>query len=94
MAARLNKRTADQSRSAIKTTQLIKRLQDHILEGLDLKASQVDAAKYLINQALGTARQSVQHTGGDGGPITYAVERTIVDPASQDTDTESTRVTH
>jgi len=78
MAAKLNKRTATQTRDHIQTVLLVKRLQDHVVKGLELKATQIDAAKFLINQALGTARQSVQHTGDEGGPVKFIFEDQFV----------------
>ena len=93
MAAKLNKRTQDQTRAHIQASMLVKRIQDHVHGTLEMTSSQLDAAKYLVNQAIGSPRQSVQHTGDEGGPITYEVIREVVTP-SQIQDTEESVTTH
>lgn len=67
-------------REKIQTTQLINRLQDHILNDLDMSKSQVSAALGLLRKTLPDL--SVQQlTGKDDGPIQLTtVERRIVDP--------------
>lgn len=71
MAAKLNKRTAEQTRSHIQAVLLLKRLQEYALADLqkdnstDMSPQQVSAAKFLIEQAIGKApqEQSIDLTG-------------------------------
>jgi hypothetical protein len=46
-------------REKIKASQLINRLQDHVLKGVKMANSQVRAASYLISQAIGNPPQDV-----------------------------------
>ena len=66
MAARLNRRHQSSVREKIRTSQLINRLQDHMLGKLELSMSQVRAATYLIDQAIGTATHQIEHSGAIG----------------------------
>ena len=87
MAARLTKRVGDKHREAIKVSMLRNRLTEHALSDTELmKPSQVDAAKYLINQAIGSPTSSVQHSGAQGGPIEHVhkVTREIVSAGTSD----------
>lgn len=52
MATRLNKRQAESTVEKIRTTQLIKRLQDHTLGVIELTTSQIRAAEILLNKTL------------------------------------------
>lgn len=53
MAARINKiRHDDETRARIQTSQLINRLENHILNDLDLKPTQVTAALGLLKKTL------------------------------------------
>lgn len=52
MPARLNKRHDDQTRSAIQTTQIVKRLTDHILDEVEMTSTQVNAALGLLKKTL------------------------------------------
>jgi hypothetical protein len=52
VAARLNLRQQAQSRAAIQTTQLLKRLQDHVNGKVDLKMSQIRAAEVLLRKTI------------------------------------------
>lgn len=58
MAARLNKRLADQTRDAIQTSMLINRLVDHALGNVEMKSTQVRAAEILLNKTLPNLKQS------------------------------------
>jgi hypothetical protein len=68
MAARLNKRHQESAREKIKVSQLINRLENHVLNNVEMTNSQVRAASYLITQAIGNPPQEV--TGAGGGPLT------------------------
>ena len=52
MAARLRKLHQDDVRAKIQTTQLIKRLEDHVLKGTKMEKTQVSAAMGLIRKTL------------------------------------------
>lgn len=71
MAARLNPFNQESVKQKIQTTQLVKRLQDHILGEIELSATQIDAAKFLLNKRLSNAPTEVKQelTGKDGGPV-------------------------
>jgi hypothetical protein len=59
MAPRINKiRHDEETRAKIKTSQLINRLQDHILNDLDLKPTQVTAALGLLKKTIPDLSQS------------------------------------
>jgi hypothetical protein len=71
MAARKHVKHDDKTRAKIKTSQLINRLTDHILEtdrDRLMSASQVTAALGLIKKTLPDL-QSTELTGSDGGPV-------------------------
>jgi hypothetical protein len=59
VAARLNARHQAMVREKIKASQLINRLQDHVLRGSKMANSQVRAACYLVSQAIGNPPQDV-----------------------------------
>ena len=69
MAARLNNRLKTHHRESIKVSMLINRLTDHIVDKADMKPTQVDAAKYLISQAIGTPSSVTEISGPEGGPV-------------------------
>lgn len=59
MAARVNKiRHDDQTRAKIQTSQLINRLQDHVLGKVDLKPTQVTSALGLLKKTIPDLSQS------------------------------------
>lgn len=75
MAARLNNRHQQMVRDKIQVSQLINRLEKHIDGAVDLKPTQVDAAKFLINQAIGSPASSTTISGdADGDPIKTTTE--------------------
>lgn len=65
----------DRTREKIKAAQLINRLMNHI-EADDpiMDASQVNAAKVLLNKVLPDLK-AVEHTGEGGGPLSVAIVR-------------------
>jgi len=71
MAARLNRRHQDMVREKIKVSQLINSLLKHINGEHELKATQVDAAKYLISQAIGTPASSTTVSGDPEAPLKF-----------------------
>lgn len=52
MAVRLNPRTAEAVRQRIQITQLVNRLQNHVLKKVQMSPTQLDAAKFLINKRM------------------------------------------
>ena len=52
MAARLRRRHDDSTRLAIKTSQIINRLMDHVLNGVEMAHTQVRAAEILLKKVL------------------------------------------
>jgi len=88
MAARLNPRQDERTRSAIKTTQLAKRLEGFALAEADPQTGKpVSMSKEQVAAALGLLRKTlpdlsnVQLTGQDGGAI--QVQVTIADAGSE-----------
>lgn len=83
MAARANKiRHDEQTRKRIQIMVIVKRLMDHIESDEPLMdASQVSAAKALLNKCLPDLR-AVEVTGENGGPVqVQKVERVVIDAA-------------
>ncbi len=78
MAARIRKiRHDDETRAKIKTSQLINRLENHVLNDLDLKPTQVTAALGLLKKTLPDLTQSdVNHTVKNG-PADYSREELV-----------------
>lgn len=75
MAARLNKRQADNVKLAIKTGLLVKMLQDHALDGKNvLTRTRLDAAKILLAKTLPDLAKT-EWTGEDGGPLVVKWEK-------------------
>ena len=57
MAARIRKRHDEGTRAAIQVSQIVNRLQDHILKDKDMTPSQVNAAKILLAKELPDKKQ-------------------------------------
>jgi hypothetical protein len=70
MAARLNLRQQEQTRSAIQTSQLINRLQDFALakEGVDIDPNRLKAIEVLLRKSLPDL-SSVVLAGDDDNPV-------------------------
>lgn len=68
MAARtLRPRHSDEIRAKIQASQLVNRLTDHVLNGTDMSATQVNAAKILLAKAvpdLKALEHDLHTTGG------------------------------
>lgn len=86
----------EQTRAAIKTTQLVKRLQSYALgekenkpnkEGetslIELDAGRLKAIEILLRKSLPDLA-AVQVTGDPDQPLVHKVERTIIDPPKRD----------
>lgn len=87
MAKRLNNRHQSMVREKIKASQLINRLQDHVLGEVELSNSQVRAATYLVNQAIGAPPQKLEHEG------TVTLEQLVAGVTKLEAE-ESEHVTH
>ena len=79
MAARTNPLSQpklDEMRRRIKATLLLKALEDHVLSGTEMKASQIRAAETLLRKVVPDLA-SVQVTGADGGAVQHAIRVTF-----------------
>lgn len=56
------------ARQRIKSTLLIDKLQDHVLEGVEMNKTQVSAAIALLKKTVPDL-QAITHQGPDGGAI-------------------------
>lgn len=65
MGTRLTLRQATKCKAAIQTTQIIKRLQKHVLGEIELTSTQVTAANVLLKKTLPDL--AVTHVGPDEG---------------------------
>ena len=81
MAARLNLRQQDQTRSAIQTTQLVKRLQDYALgEIAEIESGRLKAIEILLRKTLPDL-SAVTLSGDEDNPVNVTViERRLVRP--------------
>ncbi len=85
MAARLNGAHQSDIRLKIKTSQLVNRLQDFALDGVDpktLEPIEIDGARLkaieiLLRKSLPDL-SAVTHSGDDAAPIRHVIERRIV----------------
>ena len=70
MAVRLNLRQQEQTRSAIQTTQLVKRLQDFALgeAGVDIDPNRLKAIEVLLRKSLPDL-SSITLSGDDENPL-------------------------
>ena len=73
MAARLNLRQQDQTRSAIQTTQLVKRLQDYALgEIAEIEPGRLKAIEILLRKTLPDL-SAVTLSGNEDSPLVLNV---------------------
>jgi hypothetical protein len=71
MAARkgpLTETKLDEMRRRIRSTLLLKALEDHVLEGAEMSATQIRAAETLLRKTIPDV-SSVALTGPEGGPV-------------------------
>lgn len=85
MAARLRKLHQDDVRTKIQTSQLLNRLTDHALNGVELTPTQVRAIEVLLKKTLPDL-SAVEMTGEDGGPIETVQKIKLVGPDDDSTD--------
>jgi hypothetical protein len=81
MAARLNKRHDEQTRSKIQTSQLINRLNDHAFGKVEMTPAQVRSAEILLKKSIPDLK-SIEHSGPEGGaiPISYPIKGVTPEP--------------
>lgn len=72
MAARLNPAQDERTRSAIQTTQLVKRLQSFAFGEVEMSGDQVRAALGLIKKTMPDL-QATSITGANNGPVVVRV---------------------
>lgn len=73
-ATKRNAMLIEETRKRVQTTQLINRLQDHVLGKIELSTTQVASAKILLAKSIPDL-QSVALTGADGGAIQVSWEK-------------------
>ena len=79
MASRINPLSQpklDEMRKRIKATLLLKALEDHVLNGSEMKASQIRAAETLLRKVVPDL-SNVQVTGEGGGAVQHAIRVTF-----------------
>lgn len=75
-------RHSDDTRSAIKATQLINRLHKHTMAAKPIMdASQVNAAKTLLNKVLPDLK-AIEVAGEGGGPLVVEIKRFAPDQSA------------
>ena len=81
MAVRTNLRQQDQTRAAIQTTQLVKRLQDFALgeKGVEIDAVRMKAIEVLLRKALPDL-SSVEMTGDPDNPVQTVTRVRLLGP--------------
>jgi len=82
MAARTNLRQQEQTRAAIQTSQLVKRLQDFALgaDGVEIDTGRLKAIEVLLRKSLPDL-SAVALTGDPDNPVVVAkIIRQVVDP--------------
>jgi hypothetical protein len=87
MAARLNPKQEQRSRDAIKTTQLVKRLQQFAFEEEDeggqvveIDPQRLRAIEILLKKTLPDLK-AIEHSGDPEKPVIQRIERVIVRPS-------------
>lgn len=77
MAARIDRIHSERVRQRIRVSQLVTRLQNHALgrNKVEMTSTQIDAAKFIVNKAMGNPPELKELSGPDGGAI--ALEATV-----------------
>lgn len=84
MAARLRKLHQEDVRAKIQTSQLINRLENHALNGLELSATQIKAIEVLIRKTLPDL-SSIELSGDPDNPVAVQTIQ-LVGPDDDSTD--------
>ena len=84
MAARLNRRHQETIREKIRASQLVNRLENHILDDLELSATQVTAALGLLKKCVPDLKASDDTLTVDGEIGVRQVVKEYVDGRTED----------
>jgi len=76
MAVRKHLNQTQKTRDKIKASQLINRLVKHVDGEVELSATQVNAARILLNKVIPDLK-AVEHSGIDGEPIAHSHNHTL-----------------
>lgn len=78
-------RTPDEIREKIQGSQIINRLQSHVMGEADMSPSQVNAAKTLLGKVIPDLK-AIEHNGDPESPLhhKHVIERRVVDPTDRD----------
>lgn len=71
----------NEMREKIKATLIVKKLEEHILDGKELSSSQVTAALGLLKKTIPDL-SSVEHKGDADSPLMHRLEYVVIDPKS------------
>jgi hypothetical protein len=83
MAARLRKMHQDDVRAKIQTSQLLNRLADHALNGVELSATQVRSIEVLLKKVLPDL-QAVELSGDEDNPVEVITRIELIDGDGED----------
>ncbi len=72
MAARLRVRHQDEVREKIRASQLVNRLEDHVLGTVEMTSTQVSAALGLLKKCVPDL-QAVEHGGNPDQPVAMSI---------------------
>lgn len=70
---------AEEVRAKIRAALIVKALEDHVIAGKDMTATQVSAALGLLRKSIPDLA-AIEHTGKDGERLFERIERQIVRP--------------
>jgi hypothetical protein len=71
MAVRKNLNQTQRTRDKIRASQLVTALENHVLEGKEMSATQIQAAKILLGKVIPDVKQ-VELSGADGSDLSFA----------------------
>ncbi len=80
MAARLRLKHQDEVREKIRASQLVNRLEDHVLGEVEMTSTQVSAALGLLKKCVPDL-SATELTGEDGGAVEMSLKVTGIPPA-------------
>lgn len=73
MAARLKLRHQDDVRAKIRTSCILKALDEHVHGTRELTSAQVASAKILLDKSMSNAPTINEHSGANGEPIAHSL---------------------
>jgi hypothetical protein len=86
MAARLNNFHQETVKQKIQASQLVNRLQKHAFGEIEMSATQLDAAKFLLNKRLGNAATEINVGGQEDNPVVGKVVFEVISGSQSKTD--------